>query len=107
MNSNNRKKEQAMNKREDVKREDVKREDVERFETLVIEVTNPAIYDAVNPMNVGILGARVAAWSMGHRLRVHNLMYEKIEEYCDTVCETPDRCDVCPLSVAKQAWGAA
>lgn len=83
------------------------REDVKRFETLAIEITDPVVYDALNSINNGIPGARVAAWSMGHRLRVHNLMYEKIVEYCDNVCPNDDQCDICPLSEAKQAWGAA
>ena len=78
-----------------------------RFETLVVEVVDPAVYDAHNPMNAAIPGARVSAWSMGHRLDVHNLMYDKIEAFCDRDCDHRDCCEEYPLQAAKQAWGAA
>lgn len=78
-----------------------------RFETLVVEVADPAVYDAHNPMKAAIPGARVSAWSMGHRLDVHNLMYDKIEAFCDRDCDHRDCCGECPLNEAKQAWGAA
>ena len=75
--------------------------------SLVVEVADPAVYDAHNPMKAAIPGARVSAWSMGHRLDVHNLMYDKIEAFCDRDCDHRDCCEECPLQAAKQAWGAS
>lgn len=79
-----------------------------RYETLVFEVTDPAVYDAHNPLAATIPGARAEAWGDGDALAELDLIQEKLEEYCTGHAECDyDKCVDCPIHAARNARGGA
>ena len=86
---------------------------MENTQTLVIRLPedNQEMRATVAAIETALPGARVTAWSKGHRLQVCDRMHELVEEYCGKRCDnpyvtSPDDCDedYCPLLQALKIW---